>query len=151
MAEPKKTQGQVSWRSAVQLMEAKGSKREAALNLVISEWLVNGDPEPLIHSWSELHYDLILMMIVRMLMGDQALPYRLELKSNGKGAPKKAGVRWRDLFMALVYRERYKKLGSEQAFEETANLFGVLPHTVREAVTAYREIERRVAQNKSKT
>jgi hypothetical protein len=126
------------WREALELMIARGTSRDAALRDVICEWLVNGDPEPLKASVDELDNRVradVFAVIVRMLRGDPAVPFRLVPVSNRSNRPPKAGLAVRDTFMAMAYNEQCQAgLTSAGAYLAVANHFGIGEETVKNAV-----------------
>jgi hypothetical protein len=126
------------WRQALELMIARGASRDAALRDVICEWLVNGDAEPLKASVDELdiriHPD-VFAVIVRMLRGDPAMPFRLVPVSNRSNRPPTAGLAVRNTFMAMAYKDQlHAGLTSEDAFDVVAKHFGISKDTVKGGV-----------------
>jgi hypothetical protein len=139
------------WRSVVALHQAKGRTRADAINLVIVEWLLKGDVEPLLDAVADGEItDPVLSVVALMLTRDESLPYYLSVqRQRGRGAPKKPGLQWRNAFAALAYEQRCKEVGSEQAFKEIAAAFGIDAATIRAAVTWYRQAIERTTLNKS--
>jgi hypothetical protein len=131
------------WRAVRDLHEAKGFSRADALNLVIVEWLLKGDTEPLLDAIETGEVvDPVLSIVALMVTRDESLPYYLAVhRQPGQiGAPEKPGLQWRDAFATLAYEERCKEVGSEKAFQETADNFGISASAIRSAVTRFRKM-----------
>jgi hypothetical protein len=140
------------WREALELMIARGASREAALRDVICEWLVNGDAEPLKASVDELDNCIradVFAVIVRMLRGDPAVPFRLEPVSNRSNRPPKAGLAWRDTFMVMAYYEQLDAgLTGRAAYLAVANHFGIGEETVKGAVKSAKRAAKAEAEGR---
>jgi hypothetical protein len=148
------------WRQGLALADAWGMPRNTALMFAIMEHLARGDAEPFLATANEQRDNLprshlwaLLDLIGRMLGRDPGLAYRLELVSNGKGRPPKAGTGIRDLLMCAMYEQLLRdgvypngRLGytSEDAFDAVAKHFGIGIDTVRSAVKAHRKLEGRI-------
>jgi hypothetical protein len=120
-----------------------GRSPAEARDLVIHEWLSTGDPEPFIAWAGEGVGPQVLKLIADMLAGDPELPYHLTVKHR-RGPPKKPGLPWRDIAVAMIYHEHRASLrSSEIALTQTADDLGMSVSNVRGAVTRYNRMKRR--------
>ena len=139
-----------------------GRTAAEARGLVILEWLLKGDPGPFI-AWAREGVGpdatisaivanpraYVLRLIADMLKGDPTLPYHLVIKRR-RGRRQLAGPHWRDIVVALVYEKRCASVGSEVAFEETADDLGMSVSSIRRAVTRYNNMRKRSAKSGDK-
>jgi hypothetical protein len=130
------------------LHKSKGRSPTEARDLVIREWLLAGDPEPFLEWAGEGVGPDVLSLIADMLAGDADLPYHLVVKRH-RGTPKKPGLHWRDIVVALLYEQQTKAgVGYEVALAETADMLGISVSSVRGAVRWYNGIKRSTQSKK---
>ena len=110
------TSAELARLAAILHKDKGGFSPDKARDLVIIEWLLKDDPGPFlaaIAAGENVGPD-VLPLIADMLKGERR-----------RGPPHRAGLAWRDIVVALVYEKHCASVGSEVAFEETADSIAV--------------------------
>jgi hypothetical protein len=138
------------WRILARLHQSHGGhSREDARDLVIAQWLSQGDVGPLLEAIDagEVVGIGVLRFIALMLRRDTKgtnVNYHLEVKRKpGKrGARNNPGRNMRDVVIAMVYEDHVEQVGSKQALKDLEEWFGLGEKAIGLCVTRYRRAKK---------
>lgn len=112
---------------------------DEARDRLILDYLVQGDPRPLIHFLrSEHELGCNVRSYLALMLGDSTLPWRFIIERRSKRRrtnpfPRTASIKWRNGRAALRVGELVRKVGYEAAVKQVAEEMGIGAETVRKA------------------
>lgn len=141
------------WQAVEKMSVAKGKSHADARDYVIVERLINGDAAAFLaaHTRGETVGPLVQEAFACMLRGNEHMDYHLKIvrRPGLKGAPLKAGLRWRDFIVTQAYEQQRKRVSYDEAMEATAGLLRMSASAVKGAVTRWRKLARKATESRT--
>jgi hypothetical protein len=136
------------WKFVTELGVRKGYSPADIRDAVTAERIVYGDAKPFVDAVlrREPVGLAVQSFIACMLLEHPNFPYHLKVvrQPGLRGAPSKAGLRWRDYLVTIEFEQQRQKGGFNKALQATAELLGMSESAVKGAVSRWRKLIRQV-------